>query len=86
MQGEIENVSRPYSVTHTCQLSPIGRESPYFGKGCHSPSLYCQKWPNLPIFKDLPIFFLHEFLDFSCKEYKFSKHLLHRNFHDFQYG
>ena len=34
---------------HTCQLSPINSDFPYFVRHSHSPSVFCQKWPNLPI-------------------------------------
>ena len=37
---------------HTCQLSP----SLYWAAPPLSPSLFCQKWPNLQIVRDLPIF------------------------------
>ena len=50
---------RPQSMCyHTCQLSTINCESPYFGRHSHSPSLFCQKWPDLPILRASPYFLL----------------------------
>ena len=69
-------------VWHTCQLSPINSEFPYFGRHSHSPSLFCQKWPNLPILMASPYFLLN-FLDFPLKSYTISKRLPHGNCHIF---
>ena len=50
---------------------PINSESRYFGRHSHSPSLFYQKWPNLPILRSSPIFFfLLNVLDFPFKSYK----------------
>ena len=46
---------------HTCQLSPINSESPYFGRQSHSPFLFCPKWPNHPILRKSPLYWLLNF-------------------------
>ena len=56
---------------HTCQLSPIKSESPYFGRHFNSPSLFCQKWPNLPILRASP-YFCWIFKIFPLNHIKFS--------------
>ena len=67
---------------HTCQLSPINSESSYFGRHSHSPSLFCQKWPNLPIWRAFP-YFCWIFKIFPLNHIKFPKHLPHGNCYNF---
>ena len=69
------NHGRNHAVNSAyCQLYPI--IATYFER--HSPSLFCQLWPNLPILRASPYFLLH-FYDFLFKAYKISKHLPHGN-------
>ena len=67
-----------YGDNQACQLFPINSVSAYFRRHSHSPSLFCQNWPNLPTLRTSPYFFV-EFLRFSFKWYKISKHRPHGN-------
>ena len=71
MQKKWLLLTLPLNNRHTCQLYPINSESPYFGRHSHSPSLFCQKWPNLLILRAVPYLWLKFFKIFPLNHIKF---------------